>query len=63
MATGREQFIVDAKGNRTGVVLSWRRYQKPIEELHDLAIITERRHEKPIPLSEFKRRLKAHGIL
>ena len=63
MATGREQFIVDDKVNRTAVVLSWRRYRKLMEDLHDLAVVAERRHEKAISLPEFKRRLKEDGIL
>jgi hypothetical protein len=63
MAIGREQFIVDDKGNRTAVVLSWRRYRKLMEDLHDLAVVAERRHEKAISLPEFKRRLKEDGIL
>ncbi len=49
---------MDEKGNRTGVVLSWRRYRKLMEDLHDLAIVAQRRREKSVPLSRFKRRLK-----
>jgi hypothetical protein len=63
MVTQREQFIVDENGKRTGVVLSFRRYQKLMEDLHDLAIVAERRREKPVSLDEVKRRLKQDGIL
>lgn len=63
MTTQREQFIVDENGKRTGVVLSFRRYQKLMEDLHDLAIVAERRREQPVGLDEVKRRLKRDGIL
>ncbi|MCJ7708340.1 MAG: hypothetical protein MUO38_12075 [Anaerolineales bacterium] len=63
MGTPREQFIVDEKGKTTGVVLSMRRYQKLLEDLHDLAIVAERRSEKPVALEEMKRRLKRDGAL
>ena len=63
VATTREQFIVDEKGNKTGVVLSLRRYQRLLEDLHDLAAVAERRSEKTIPAEAFKRRLKEDGKL
>ena len=59
----QEQFVVDAKGNKTGVILSMKRYQKLMEDLHDLAVAAERRAEKPVSLEEMKRRLKNDGIL
>jgi len=63
MSTLQEQFVVDAKGKKTGVILSLKRYQKLIEDLHDLAVIAERRSEEPISLDEMKRRLKRDGLL
>jgi len=53
----QEQFIVDAKGKRTAVVLSLKQYEALLEDLHDLAIVAERRQEEPITLEEMKRRL------
>jgi len=61
VATSREQFIVDEKGKKTGVVLSLRRYQRLMEDLHDLAAVAERRSEKAIPAEVIKRRLKEDG--
>jgi len=61
MASLQEQFMIDAKGRKTGVILSLRRYQKLMEDLHDLAIVAERRSEEPIPLQEMKRRLRPDG--
>jgi hypothetical protein len=57
------QFIVNAKGKKTGVVLSLRQYRKLMEDLHDLAVVAERRTEKPITLEEMKRRLQKDGVL
>jgi PHD/YefM family antitoxin component YafN of YafNO toxin-antitoxin module len=61
MASLQEQFMIDAKGRKTGVILSLRRYQKLMEDLHDLAIVAERRSEEPITLQEMKRRLRQDG--
>jgi len=63
MATLQEQFVVDGKGKKTSVILSLKRYQRLMEDLHDLAVVAERRSEKPIPLDEMKRRLKRDGLL
>jgi len=59
----QEQFIVDAKGKKTGVILPLKHYQKLMEDLHDLAVVAERRAEEPISLEEMKRRLKRDGVL
>jgi hypothetical protein len=58
-----EKFVVDSKGKTTGIVLSLRRYKKLMEDLHDLAVVAERRTEPTISLSELKRRLKSNGHL
>jgi PHD/YefM family antitoxin component YafN of YafNO toxin-antitoxin module len=59
----QEQFVVDGKGKKTGVILSLKRYQKLMEDLHDLAVVAERRAEKAVSLEEMKRRLKKNGVL
>ncbi|MFN3761632.1 MAG: hypothetical protein ACK4WK_00330 [Anaerolineae bacterium] len=63
METVREQYIVNEKGKKIGVILSLRRYRRLMEDLHDLAVIAERRDEEPIGLEEMKRRLKEDGFL
>jgi PHD/YefM family antitoxin component YafN of YafNO toxin-antitoxin module len=63
MSTVQKQYIVDAKGRKAGVILSLKRYQKLMEDLHDLAVVAERRSEEPISLAEMKRRLKRDGLL
>jgi hypothetical protein len=63
MATPRERFILDKKGKKTGVVLSLRRYRRLMEDLHDLAVVAERRREKPVSLADLRRRLRQDGVL
>lgn len=63
MDTTQEQYVVDAKGKKTGVILPLERYEQLLEDLHDLAVIAERRDEEPISLEEMKQRLKKDGIL
>lgn len=53
-----EQYLVDAKGNKRGGLLSIERYEQLTEDLHDLAVVAERRMEEPISFDEMKRRLK-----
>ena len=55
--------MVDAKGRKKAVLLSFDQYQKLLEDLHDLAVVAERRKEKAISLTELKRRLKKDGVL
>jgi len=63
MAASQPQFVIDRKGKKTGVILPLKRYQKLLEDLHDFAVVAERRAEEPIPLSEMRRRLKKDGLL
>jgi len=53
MAT-QEQFVVDTNGRKTAIILSLKRYQKLMEDLHDLAVVAERRAERPISLASYK---------
>lgn len=59
----QQQFLVNAKGKKTGVILSLKQYEKLQEDLHDLAVVAERRDEQPVSLEEVKRRLKKDGLL
>lgn len=44
----QEKFIVDAKGKKVAVIVPLRRYQKLLEDLHDLAAIVERTAEPSV---------------
>jgi len=59
----KEQYIVNAQGARTGVILSIEQYEQILEDLHDLAIVAERRDEQPISLEEMKALLQKDGLL
>ncbi len=59
----QEQYIVDEKGRKTAVILPVEEYEELLEDLHDLAIIAERRNEPTIPFEELKKRLKEDGLL
>lgn len=58
-----EQYVVDSKGRKTGVLLSLKQYERLLEDLHDLAMVAERRDEEPISLDELKKRLKKDGLI
>ncbi|MBI3537573.1 MAG: type II toxin-antitoxin system Phd/YefM family antitoxin [Chloroflexi bacterium] len=63
MEMAQEQYVIDTKGKKLSVILSLERYKRLIEDLHDLAIVAERRDEQPISFDEMKLRLKKDGIL
>jgi len=63
MSATRAQYVVDGQGKKKGVILPVARYKRLLEDLHDLAVVAERRQEEPVSLEEMRRRLKAHGLL
>jgi PHD/YefM family antitoxin component YafN of YafNO toxin-antitoxin module len=63
MGKTQAQYIVDEKGERSAVVVPIEEYDELLEDLHDLAVIADRRDEPTITHEELKRRLKADGLL
>ena len=59
----RERYVTNRQGKRTGVVLSLKRYSRLMEDLHDLAVVAERRNEKPLSADDMKIRLRKRGLL
>jgi len=59
----QEQYILDERGQKTAVVLPIEEYQELLEDLHDLAIVAERRDESTITFEELKKPLKKDGLL
>jgi len=59
----QEQYVVDPEGHKTAVILSLERYEQVMEDLHDLAIVAERREEAPISFEEMERHLREDGLL
>ncbi|HOO20203.1 MAG TPA: hypothetical protein PLJ99_04985 [Kiritimatiellia bacterium] len=57
------QFIVDPEGRQTGVVLSLEEYHALLEDLDDLASLTERLSEPTVPHDQLVKELKSDGYL
>ena len=62
MVRAREQYIVDENGKKTAVVLPLGSYRRLLEDLHDLAVVAERRDEPRVTLEDLKRRLREDGL-
>jgi PHD/YefM family antitoxin component YafN of YafNO toxin-antitoxin module len=52
-----KRFVVTEKGQKTGILLSLKEYNTLMEDLHDLAVIAERKDEPSESLSEVKEKL------
>jgi len=63
MIPTQEQYVVDSNGTKTAVILTIEQYEQLLEDLHDLAIVAERRSEPSISLTAMKDRLKCDGTL
>ena len=50
MSATRAQYVVDDQGKKKGVILPVTRYRRLLEDLHDLAVVAERRKEEPVSL-------------
>jgi hypothetical protein len=58
MADPAFEYVTDARGRRTRVILPVRHYEKLLEDLHDLAVVAERRDERTIGLDDLMQRLQ-----
>lgn len=63
MAKFREQYVIDEKGRKTAVIIPVEEYEELLEDIHDLAIIAERRGEPTITFEELKKKFKKDGLL
>jgi PHD/YefM family antitoxin component YafN of YafNO toxin-antitoxin module len=52
-----EQYVIDEKGNKIAIILPLTEYQHLREDLHDLAMVAERRDEGTLSLAELKKRV------
>lgn len=59
----KEQYIVNPDGMKKAVVVPLSRYKKIMEDLHDLAVIVERRKEPSVKSADFMKKLRQDGIL
>lgn len=62
-ASLRRRYVTNRQGERIGVVLSLKRYSRLMEDLHDLAVVAERREEKPVTADDMRKRLHKRGLL
>jgi len=63
VAKNREQYVTDKKGRKTAVIIPVDEYEELLEDIHDLAIIADRRDEPAISFEELKEKLKKDGLL
>jgi len=63
VAKFREQYVIDEKGRKTAVIIPVEEYEELLEDIHDLAIIAERRDEPTITFEELKKKFKKDGLL
>jgi hypothetical protein len=63
MVVIREQYIIDNNGKKTAIIIPIKQYEQLLEDLHDLAVVAERRDEPVISLDEMKKRLKLDETL
>jgi PHD/YefM family antitoxin component YafN of YafNO toxin-antitoxin module len=52
-----EQYVIDEKGNKIAIILPLTEYRHLREDLHDLAMVAERRDEGTLSLAELKKRV------
>lgn len=57
------QYVTNADGHRTAVILPVEEYEELIEDLDDLAIAAERRDQATIPHGQVRAELKRDGYL
>lgn len=57
------QFIVDDAGIKKAIILPMEDYEELLEDIHDLAVIAERKDEPTISFEDLKKRLKADGFI
>lgn len=62
-AISNPQYITDAQGHKTGVILSMDAYKELLEDLSDLATVAERRSEETVSHADLINSLKANGLI
>lgn len=63
MRSPQEQYVFDKNGKKKAVILTIKRYEKLLEDLHDMTLVAERREEGTISLKGMKRTFKSDGLL
>lgn len=58
-----KQFVVNTKGEKKAVILPVEEYEEFLGDLHDLAVVAERRKKNVLTAKELSKRLKKNGVL
>jgi len=58
-----QRFIINDKGKKTSIILPIDTYEELIEDIHDLAMIAERKDESSINFDDLKAKLKTDGFI
>jgi PHD/YefM family antitoxin component YafN of YafNO toxin-antitoxin module len=58
-----KQFVVDENGKKSTVIVPIEKYKELLEDIHDLAIVAERRKEYTVSFNKLKKKLKKNEIL
>ena len=56
----KERYVINTEGKKTDVIISVSDYDRLLEDLHDLAVIAERREEILVSMNGMKKRLHEH---
>lgn len=57
------EFVTDGRGKKKAVILPISEYRDLLEDLHDLAVVAERRDESTLDHAAFLAELKRDGLL
>ena len=57
------QYVTDEEGQKQAVIMSIEQFNQLLEDIHDLAVIAERREEPTISHQEVYEILKSDGVL
>lgn len=63
MMKSGSHYLVNEKGQKTAIVIPIEEYKELLEDLHDLAVVAERRDEPSVSFEELKERLRNDGLL
>ncbi|HEX7319256.1 MAG TPA: hypothetical protein VF399_02725 [bacterium] len=58
-----KKYIVDDKGRKSAIIVPIEKYEELLEDIHDLAIVAERRDEETVSFYDLKKKLKKNGLL
>ena len=58
-----DSYIINEKGKKTAAILPIEKYERLLEDLHDLSIIADRRDEPSISFNKIKEKLHKNGAL